>query len=194
MTTIQRIAQVFGWIFVVIAIWGAFVTGTSMNADMATAERLWGLFPINLLHNVVHLALGIWGIAASRSASGARSYAVLAGALYIVLAVLGVFFPEGFGLVPIGGNDIWLHAFLGVALLVAGLTLASRAEAGGVEPAKTRTVTPPAEASSPEGTAARPPAHPVEPEGHAHPVDNEPKQSQESPPDTLGDGDPDRGP
>lgn len=191
MTTIQRIAQVFGWIFVVIAIWGAFLTGTSMSADMATAERLWGLFPINLLHNVVHLAFGIWGIAASRSASAARSYAMLAGALYIVLAVLGVFFPEGFGLVPIGGNDIWLHAVLGVALLVAGLTLASRADAGGLGPAKTRTVTPPTTAAASEGTATRPPAQPAD---HAHPAEGEPRESQEPPPDTHRDGDPDRTP
>lgn len=142
MTTIQRIAQVFGWLFVVMAIWGALLTGMSLDADLSTAERLWGLFPVNFLHNLVHLAFGLWGIAASRSAAGARSFALLASGLYLVLAVLGVLIPEGFGLVPLGGNDIWLHAVLGVALLVAALTLASPGGADPVEPARTRTMTP----------------------------------------------------
>lgn len=126
MTTIQRVAQVFGWVFVIVAIWGAVITGTSMDADLTTADRLWGLFPVNLLHNLVHLGFGIWGIAAARSYSGARSYALIAGAIYLVLALVGVFFPEGFGLVPLGGNDIWLHIVLGALLVVAGLTLTSR--------------------------------------------------------------------
>lgn len=142
MTTIQRIAQVFGWVFIVVAIWGAAVSGTSMDADVATADRLWGLFPVNFLHNLVHLAFGIWGLIASRSSGASRSYALLAGAIYIILAVLGLFFPDGFGLVPLGDNDIWLHAFLGVALLVAGLTLASRTLET-IEPVGTRTVPPP---------------------------------------------------
>lgn len=172
MTAIQRVAQVFGWIFVVIAIWGALLTGTSMNADLATAPRLWGLFPVNFAHNLVHLLFGLWGIAASRSAAGARIYTIWAGVIYLVLAVLGLFVPEGFGLVPIGGNDIWLHLVLGVLLLAAGLTLTSASDPL-VEPAPTRTVMPPTTASSPEGTVTRPPVHPTEPEGHAEPVDPE---------------------
>ena len=143
MTTIQRIAQVSGWIFVLIAVWGAAVTGLSMEADPRIADRLWGLFPINFPHNLVHLMIGMWGIMAARSYTGARSYAVLAGALYIVLALIGVFFPAGFGLVPLGGSDIWLHVVLGATLLVAGLTLTARTGADTVEPAGTRTVTPP---------------------------------------------------
>jgi hypothetical protein len=151
MTAIQRVAQVFGWVFIVVAIWGAAITGTSMDADMATADRLWGLFPVNLLHNLVHLAFGVWGILAARSYAASRSYALLAGALYIVLAVAGLFFPDGFGLVPLGGNDIWLHAFLGAALLVAGLTLASRTLA--TEAPATRPAPPP----TPRDTPAPPP-------------------------------------
>lgn len=143
MTTIQRIVQLFGWIFIVIAVWGAVLTGTSMNPEPATAPRLWGLFPINFLHNLVHLVLGMWAVVAARSYSGARSYALLAGALYIVLAVLGVFSPHGFGLVPLGGNDIWLHLVLGAILLVTGLIVTSRSSSSKVEPAPIRTVMPP---------------------------------------------------
>ncbi len=143
MTPIQRIVQVFGWIFIVIAVWGAVLTGTSMNPDPATAPRLLGLFPINFFHNLVHLVLGMWAVVAARSYSGARSYALLAGALYIVLAVLGIFSPHGFGLVPLGGNDIWLHLVLGAILLVTGLVVTSRSSSSKLEPAPIRTVMPP---------------------------------------------------
>lgn len=143
MTTIQRIVQLFGWIFVVIAIWGAVITGTSMDPDPATAPRLWGLFPVNLLHNLVHLGLGMWGIVAARSYGGARAYALVAGAIYLVLAVLGVLFPHGLGLVPLGGNDIWLHLVLGAILLTTGIVAAARARPSPLEPAPIRTVMPP---------------------------------------------------
>ena len=119
MSTIQRVAQIFGWVFVVIAVWGFIVSGGSMEADPAMAPKVMGLFPVNVLHNLVHLAFGVWGIMAARSVSGARSYALGAGLIYLVLTVLGLFVPTTFGLIPIGGNDIWLHALIAVVLLGA---------------------------------------------------------------------------
>lgn len=122
MTTVQRVAQIFGIIFILVAIVGFLATGMNMEADPVRAPHLLGLFPVNALHNVVHLLLGIWGLVASRSFSGARSYARIAGVLYIVLAVVGFIAPNGFGLVPLGGNDIWLHAVLGIVLAAVGFT------------------------------------------------------------------------
>ena len=157
-----------GVIFVVIAIWGALITGTSMVADPAVAPRLWGLFPVNFLHNLVHLLLGIWGIRAARAPGAARTYAWGAGLLYLGLALVGLFEADGFGLVPLGGNDIWLHALLGIALLASAAVLAGQASptvapADG-DPGRTTT------ASSPEGTVTRPPAEPEIAEGHDRPV------------------------
>lgn len=120
MAMVQRVAQVFGWIFVVIAVVGFVVTGTSMDPDPATAPRLLGLFPVNVLHNLVHLGFGAWGIVAARSFPAARTYARVAGGIYLVLAVLGFIIPTTFGLIPIGGHDIWLHALIGAALVGAG--------------------------------------------------------------------------
>lgn len=119
MSMVQRVAQIFGWVFVVIAIWGFIVSGGSMEADPAMAPKVMGLFPVNVLHNLVHLAFGVWGIVAARSLSGARSYALIAGAIYLVLAILGLFMPTTLGLIPIGGNDIWLHALIAIVLLGA---------------------------------------------------------------------------
>lgn len=127
--TTERIAQIFGIVFLLVAILGFVTTGMSMEADPETAPKLLGLFPVNVLHNVVHLAFGLWGLAAARSFAGAKSYLTIGGALYAVLAVLGFVVPDTFGLIPIGGNDIWLHAVLAVAMLAAGLTARARTTA-----------------------------------------------------------------
>ena len=64
--TVQRVAQIFGWIFVLVALWGFFVSRGSMEAG-PDAPAILGLFPVNLLHNLAHLILGVWGIVAARS-------------------------------------------------------------------------------------------------------------------------------
>jgi hypothetical protein len=90
--------------------------------DPATAAQALGMFPVNLVHNIVHLLFGLWGLAGSRSWSGSSSFFRTGGIIYAVLAICGFFFPDGFGLVPLGGNDIWLHALLAVAMLAIGFT------------------------------------------------------------------------
>ena len=119
--TVQRLAQVFGWIFVLVAAWGFFVSGGSMEAG-SDAPAILGLFPVNVLHNLAHLLLGIWGILAARSFGAARDYARIAGILYRLLAVLGYVDPTAFGTMPLGGGDIALHAVLGVVLACVGFT------------------------------------------------------------------------
>ncbi|HUR92115.1 MAG TPA: DUF4383 domain-containing protein [Gemmatimonadaceae bacterium] len=122
MTTVQRVAQIFGIVFILVALVGFYTGGMNMEADPATAPALFGTFPVNLLHNIVHLLFGLWGLAASRSWSGAKQYAQIAGVLYLVLAGLGFVAPDGFGFVPLGGNDIYLHLVLGLALAAVGFT------------------------------------------------------------------------
>lgn len=121
MTTVQRVAQIFGIVFILVAIVG-FITPGGMSMDAANPGMLMGMFAVNLLHNVVHLLFGLWGLAASRSWAGSKQYATVAGAIYLVLAILGFVAPDGFGLVPLGGNDRWLHIVLAAALLYFGLT------------------------------------------------------------------------
>lgn len=116
MTTVQRVAQIFGVVFILLALLG-FFQGMSMESSL-----LLGLFPVNLLHNIVHLLFGLWGLAASRTFAGAKTYAQVGGVVYLLLAVIGFVDPSGFGLVPLGGNDIWLHAVIGLVLAGVGFT------------------------------------------------------------------------
>jgi hypothetical protein len=121
MTTVQRVALVFGIGFLLAAIAGFAGTGMSnMDPNPATAPRALGLFPVNVLHNFVHLAFAVWGLAAFRSFGASRTYCRAAGVIYLVLVVLGFVAPTGFGLIPLGDNDIWLHVALGAPLAYFG--------------------------------------------------------------------------
>ena len=124
---LRKVALIFGIVFILVGILG-FVTpgGMSMEADPAPGHIL-GLFGINLLHNVVHLLIGVWGIVASRTWGGAKAFMQIGGVLYLVLAALGFVIPSTFGLIPIGGNDIYLHAVLG--LIMAGIGFTAKPEA-----------------------------------------------------------------
>jgi hypothetical protein len=80
---------------------------------------LFGLFPVNVLHTAVHLAIGLWGIAAWSGALSALGYARSLAALYGLLAVMGVVpgLNTVFGLIPLHSHDVWLHA--GTAAIAA---------------------------------------------------------------------------
>jgi hypothetical protein len=80
---------------------------------------LLGLFPVNILHTAVHLAIGVWGLAAWRGATDPKLYARALAILYGVLAVMGLIpgLNNVFGLIPLHSHDVWLHA--GTAALAA---------------------------------------------------------------------------
>jgi hypothetical protein len=135
---VRRIALVFGIVFLLVGLLGFIMPGAGGLMDMAAdppANMLLGLFPVNFLHNLVHLLFGVWGLVASRSFSGAKMYAQVAGAIYIVLAILGFVVPTTFGLIPIGGNDIWLHGLLGIVLAGIGFTAKGEGMAAAPRPA-----------------------------------------------------------
>jgi hypothetical protein len=113
--SIQRVAQIFGGVFLLVGVLGLATTPLTMKESL-----LLGLFPVNVLHNLIHLAFGVWGLVAGRSADGARVYCQVGGVVYLVLTALAFVTPTTFGLVPIGGHDIWLHGVIGVILLFAG--------------------------------------------------------------------------
>lgn len=91
---------------------------------------LFGLFPINLMHNLVHLAIGAWGVAAARSGTGARAYAQALAIIFAVLAVMGLIpgLNTVFGIVPIHGHDVWLHAGTAIIAAYFGWFAAGRTE------------------------------------------------------------------
>jgi predicted small secreted protein len=73
-----------------------------------------GLFPVNILHNIVHLLFGVWGLLAYKSLSASKGFAKSVAIIYAVLVVAGLIpgLNTMFGLVPLFGNDVWLHILL----------------------------------------------------------------------------------
>jgi hypothetical protein len=124
--SVKTFALIAGIVYLVVGALGfvpALVTPPPSNAPAVGITDfhgyLLGLFPINFMHNLVHLAIGAWGIAAARTVGGARAYSRTLAVFYGALAILGLF-PQTytmFGLVPIHGHDVWLHA--GTALIAA---------------------------------------------------------------------------
>lgn len=121
MTAIQRVATIFGVLFVLVGLAGFTPAGLGvMQMDHSGAGMLVGLFPVNALHNVVHLLFGAWGLWAGRTAARSLVYALGSGAAYLLLGVLGMFTNSLFGIVPIGGYDVHLHLVLAGILAGCG--------------------------------------------------------------------------
>ena len=121
MTAIQRVATIFGVLFVLVGLAGFTPAGLGvMQMDHSGAGMLFGMFPVNALHNVVHLLFGAWGLWAGRTAVRSLTYALGSGAAYLLLGVLGMFTNSLFGIVPIGGYDVHLHLVLAGILAGCG--------------------------------------------------------------------------
>ncbi|MBE9179604.1 DUF4383 domain-containing protein [Oculatella sp. LEGE 06141] len=73
---------------------------------------LFGLFPTNYLHNAVHIAVGVLGIAAFTSLGGALLYLRGFAIAYFLIALMGLLPLSNtvFGSMPIYGNNVWLNA------------------------------------------------------------------------------------
>jgi hypothetical protein len=116
---IRKFTLIVGVLFTIIGVLG-FIPGINVGphsndphlAVEASYGRLLGIFPVNALHNLLHFALGIWGILAAREALQSRTYCRFTAAFYGVLTVFGLIpnLNTMFGLVPIFSHDIWLHA------------------------------------------------------------------------------------
>ena len=124
MSLAQRFAQIFGAIYLLVGILGFVpVVPLLVPAELGVIGPLegfqLGLFAVNWLHSLTHLAIGAAGLALYRSPAGARSYALAIGVLYLVLFLLGLVLPTAFGLVPLfGAPDLLLH--LGTAVIALG--------------------------------------------------------------------------
>lgn len=117
---VQLVALVFGAVYLVVGILGLipFFGGsyTQTNSDLL------GFVPINLLHNIVHLVIGVAGLAAAVSVSGSKRYAQIFGVVLIAVGIVGIFASNPFNLLPIGGVDIAIHLATGAVLSYYGFT------------------------------------------------------------------------
>jgi hypothetical protein len=112
----KTFGMLFGIVFLAVGILG-FVPGVTTN------DMLLGIFMVNKVHSIVHIASGaIFLIASMAGAGAARLWFQLFGIIYAIVAVLGFMNPNGmlFGMMSNNPADTWLHVVLAVAMLAIG--------------------------------------------------------------------------
>ena len=102
-TPTQTFAMVFGGVYVLVGLLGFFM------------DPILGIFEVNLLHNIAHLAVGGLFLMGSRTHDMAKQVSLIIGVVYGLLAVLGfagILVPD---LLDANTADDFLH--LGTAAL-----------------------------------------------------------------------------
>lgn len=72
---------------------------------------LFGLFPTNVIHNLVHVAVGIWGLNSARTSNSSLFYCQTFTILYSLIVVMGIIpgLSTTFGLMPVFGGNVILN-------------------------------------------------------------------------------------
>lgn len=130
--SLRQFALAAGGVYMLIGILG-FLPPMSQppHADTASLavdsgySYLLGLFPVHILHNFMHLALGLWGVIAYAHLVSARLYARSVAIIYGALAFMGLF-PEislTFVLIPLSSVIVCLYALTALAAIYFGFLL-----------------------------------------------------------------------
>ncbi|MFH8437493.1 DUF4383 domain-containing protein [Streptomyces sp. NPDC018007] len=132
-TPVQQAAMIVGAVFLLVGILG-FIPGITTDYDTMefashhSDAKLLNVFQISILHNLVHLAFGVAGVAMARTASAARTFLLAGGAVYLVLWLYGLFVGHhsSANFVPLNTADNWLHFVLGIGMITLGVVLTRR--------------------------------------------------------------------
>lgn len=89
-TPAQVFALAFGAVYVLVGIAGFAVTGFDNFAGATFDQRLI-VFPVNPLHNIVHLAIGSAWLAAAAKHTPAKTANLAIGGAYLLVFALGGF-------------------------------------------------------------------------------------------------------
>lgn len=126
---IRTVTAVAGVSFLVLGILG-FIPGIIDYDALALAGRdstaeIFGLFRVSVLHNLIHLAFGVAGLAMSRTAIASRFFLVGGGIAYWVLWLYGLFAEQhtAANFLPYNHADNWLHFVLGAVMIAVGMSL-----------------------------------------------------------------------
>lgn len=126
-SAVQIAAVAVGAVFLLVGILG-FIPGVTTDYDMLagaghhSGAKLFGIFEVSVLHNVVHLVFGVAGVAMARMARTAQAYLIGGGIIYLALWIYGLLIDQdsSANFVPVNDADNWLHFGLGVGMVALG--------------------------------------------------------------------------
>ena len=120
----QVLTTLIGAVFILVGILG-FIPGITSHlyggldfAGHNSQAKLFHVFQVSWLHNIVHIAFGLVGLAFARTMATARLYLIGGGVVYLVLWLLGI--VGGGDWIPVNTADNWLHFVLGIGMVALG--------------------------------------------------------------------------
>jgi len=120
-TANRILALVLGVVFTLVGILGFFATSSMQPAS------LFG-FGVDVIHNIIHLVIGLAGLAAAFT-GWSRRYNQVFGVIYLVLGIAGLIPPLHFGMMGgmrllgltyVNGADNVLHLVVGIVQIAVG--------------------------------------------------------------------------
>ncbi len=109
-------AGLIGAVLLVAGIIGFFYS--SSFGSPGEVDAVIGVLDVNAWHNIVHILSGVLGLLAFRAgAQASRTYALVFGLVYIVVAIWGLILGNHesiLGFLPVNTEDNILHVILGV--------------------------------------------------------------------------------
>jgi hypothetical protein len=116
-------AGLIGSVLVIAGVIGFFYSASF--GSPGSVDAVFGVLDVNAWHNIVHILTGAVGVLAFVSGPrAARMYALVFGAIYIVVALWGFIIGGGesiLGFIPINDEDNVLHTVLGLLGVGAGI-------------------------------------------------------------------------
>src|SRR5690349_7899465 len=116
---LRKAAMVFGAVLTLVGLLG-FVPALTPDG------LLLGIFKVDGIHNVVHLASGIAALLASSSASYSRLFFQVFGVVYALVFVLGLVMNPVLGFLHVNAADNVLHFLIAASSLYLGFVFRDR--------------------------------------------------------------------
>ena len=114
MTLAKGTAGLVGAVYALVGLAGFAVTGFGGTGTLLA-------FNLSVLDNVLHLVVGVAGLAAfTVGQSAAKIFCQAGGVVVGLLALLGIVVSNPLGIMPMGGADVVLHFATALLLLYVG--------------------------------------------------------------------------
>ena len=119
----QLYALILGALLVFIGITGFFYN-SDFTSDKSARDAVFGFLDMNGWSNAFYILSGVLGLMLASSYTGARGYALMFGAIYVLVAVWGFIVGNGdsiLSIIPVNTEDNLLHLIIGFAGIAAGV-------------------------------------------------------------------------